>query len=119
MSYQPEKLIELAVNLLRDRPRLTAAEVSEKLRVHRHTLRRALKTNGQSLAMIKRALVLEHLDRHDDQPSSLKDVWTGLGFASASAFARYIRHATGKSPTERRAGPHLGPFGTRKGQGEP
>lgn len=110
MGYQPETLIKLAVELLRQHPWLTAAEVSERLHVHRHTLQRALKANGRSFALIRQAFVLEQVAIHfaNVQATSLKQVWTELGFASASAFARYIHHATGKSPSELRADCILG-----------
>jgi len=103
MSYQPEKLVDLAIALLRQQPRLTAGEASERLCVHRHTLQRALKANGQSFALIKQALVLERFYRHlaGDQPGPLKLVWTELGFSSASTFARYIRSRSSfYSPSE-------------------
>jgi AraC-like DNA-binding protein len=120
MSYRTKKLVELAVDLVRQHPRLTAAEASDRLQVHRHTLQRALKANGLSFGLIKQALVLEHLDgRLALRATSLKQVWTELGFTSASAFARYIRHATGKSPSELTRRLNLGPFGTQKAQNEP
>jgi AraC-like DNA-binding protein len=105
MGYQCEKLARLAAELMRQQMSLTAAEVSEKLHVHRHTLRRALKASGRSFALIKQSFVLERLERHfaSTQATLLKEIWTELGFASASAFARYIRRATGKSPHEFRA----------------
>ena|SRR6266404_2973547 len=122
MSYGTKKLVELAVDLVRQYPRLTAAEASDRLQVHRHTLQRALKANGLSFGLIKQALVLvlEHLDgRFAFRATSLKQVWTELGFTSASAFARYIRHATGKSPSELTRRLNLGPFGTQKAPNEP
>jgi AraC-like DNA-binding protein len=105
VGYQRAKLIELALECVRKQPSLTAAQVSERLHVHRHTLQRALKANGQSIASIKRSFVLDHLKRHfaSTQATSLKQVWTELGFSSASLFARYIRRATGKSPSDFRA----------------
>ncbi len=105
MAYRQEKLVQLVLDLVRQVPGMTAAEASERLRVHRHTLQRALKSNGCSFALIRRASVLERLGRHfaAAECTSLKQVWTELGFSSASAFARYIRRATGKSPSELRA----------------
>lgn len=110
MAYERERLVEIAAELVQQQPGLTEAEVSERLHVHRHTLRRALKANGQSFALIKQAFVLERLKRHfaSAEATSLKLLWTELGFGSASAFARYIRHATGKSPSELRADCTLG-----------
>ena len=108
MSYQPDKLVELAVDLLRRQPRLTASEVSEKLLVHRHTLNRALKAGGRSLALIRQVLERLHVHFTCGRTTSFKEVWTELGFASASSFARYIRQVTGKSPSEYRADRALG-----------
>ena len=121
MSYRTDTLVELAVGLLRHQPQLTATEISRRLRVHRHTLHRALKLRGYSFASIRQGLVLESLHAHltDGQTTSLKEIWAELGFASASSFARYIRRATGKSPTEHRSWLHLGPNGSQKGQNEP
>jgi len=105
MSYQRWKFVELASELVRSQPGLTEAECADKLHIHRHTLQRALKAGGCSFALIKRAFVLERLKDNfaSARAISLKQVWTELGFASGSAFARYIRHATGKSPSELRA----------------
>lgn len=104
MAYQRKKLVDLATELVRQQPSLTEAEACDKLGVHRHTLQRALKTNGQSFALLKQASVLAALERQfvSAQAKSLKQLWSELGFSSASAFARYIRKATGKSPSELR-----------------
>jgi AraC-like DNA-binding protein len=103
--YEREKLVQRVLDLLRHAPRLTEVEASEMLQVHRHTLQRALKENNCSFALARRAAVLERLECHFARAdsTSLKQVWTELGFPSSSAFARYIRHATGKSPSELRA----------------
>jgi len=84
--------------------------------VHRHTLQRALKASGCSFQSMKQALILERFDCHlaDGQAVPLKQVWAGLGFPSASALARYIRRATGKSPTELRADCVLGHLARRR-----
>lgn len=120
MSYRGEKLVEFAIDLVRQHPRLTAAEASDRLHIHRHTLQRTLKANDLSFKLIKQALVLERLDdRFALRLTSLKQVWTELGFASASAFARYIRHVTGKSPSELTGRLNFGPFGADKVQNEP
>jgi AraC-like DNA-binding protein len=105
MAYAQEKLVRLILDLVREVPGITAAEASERLGVHRHTLQRALKSKGCSFAVIRQASVLERLGRRfvDAECASLKQVWTELGFSSGSAFARYIRRATGKSPSELRA----------------
>lgn len=110
MSYQLEKLVVLAVELLRQKPHQTADEVSAKLGVHRHTLQRALKARDRTFASIKQSIVLERFYCHlaHQRAAPLKELWTGLGFASASAFARYVRRATSKSPTEHRNGSILG-----------
>jgi AraC-like DNA-binding protein len=105
MAYEQEKLLQLVLDLVREVPAMTAAEASERLHVHRHTLQRALKSKGCSFAVIRQVSVLERLERYfaSAECTSLKQVWTELGFSSASAFARYIRRATGKSPSELRA----------------
>lgn len=102
MGYQSQIVVHLAVTLVRQQPWLSAEAVSERLGVHRHTLQRALKAHGQNFASIKKAIVLKHLERRlaDSKSISLKQIWTELGFASASSFARYVRRTTGKSPTE-------------------
>ncbi len=97
--------MQLVLDLVRHMPWLTEAEASERLRVHPHTLQRALKEQKCSFALARRAAVLERLQRYfaSADATSLKQVWTELGFPSSSAFARYVRHATGKSPSELRA----------------
>ena len=110
MAYHREKVLYFAAELLRRQPSLTLAEISESLHIHRHTLQRMFKANGWSFASIKQAFVLDCLERHfsSAEPTSLKQLWTELGFNSASAFARYVRHATGKSPSELRGDRCLG-----------
>lgn len=102
--YDKTKLFQLTLELARQVPRLTEAEASERLHVHRHTLQRALKENGSNFALIRQTVVLDRLERHfaAAEAASIKQVWTELGFPSSSAFARYIRRATGKSPSELR-----------------
>lgn len=116
MAYQRKKLVEFATELVRQQPWLTETEVSEKLSVHRHTLQRTLKADGLSFASLKQAAVLEYLEHQfaNAQAASLKQFWTELGFVSASGFARYIRHATGKSPTELRGNFILGHSGRKR-----
>ncbi|HUX68256.1 MAG TPA: helix-turn-helix domain-containing protein [Terriglobales bacterium] len=106
MAYQRQELAELVGILAREHPRLTELEISRRLGVHRHTLRRALEGSGLSLALIKQEVVLARLGRAfaAEPAGSLKEAWTELGFASAAAFARYVRRATGKSPTQLRGG---------------
>lgn len=118
MGYQRERLLQLVAELLQQQPSLTEAEVSEKLNVHRHTPERALKAGGCSFASLKKIFVLERLERHfaSPQPTSLKQVWTELGFSSASAFARYIRQATGKSPSELRGNRILGHYARKRAE---
>jgi transcriptional regulator GlxA family with amidase domain len=116
MSYLREKLVDLTIELVRQQPQMTAAQVAERLQVHRHTLQRALKANGRSFALIKRAVVLERFEAHlvSNQVTSLKQVWTELGFGSASAFGRYLRSATGKRPSELRLEGNLGQFARKR-----
>jgi AraC-like DNA-binding protein len=118
MCYQRGKLVELAVDLVRRQPCITVAELSEMLGVHRHTLQRTLKASDRTFPSVKQAVVLERLERHfaSAQPASLKQVWTELGFASASAFARYVRRATGKAPTNLRAESILGHSAHKRAQ---
>ncbi|HKW88962.1 MAG TPA: helix-turn-helix domain-containing protein [Candidatus Acidoferrales bacterium] len=116
MSYQRNRLAKLAAVLMRRQPSLTQAEVSQSLGVHRHTLQRALKANGFSFASLKQVFVLERLERRfaSARSASLKELWTELCFPSAAAFARYIRRATGKSPSELRAACALGHAGCKR-----
>lgn len=106
--YERTKLVQLVLELLRSEPRLTEREASDKLHVHRHTLQRALKEGKCSFALARRAALLERLETYfaGSDSRSLKQIWTELGFPSSSAFARYIRHVTGQSPSALRANWH-------------
>lgn len=105
MSYHAHRIADLTVGLVQRQPWLSVAEVSERLGIHRHTLQRALKACGRSFASIKLEIVVSRLERHfaSGGPESFKQIWSELGFVSAGSFARYVRHATGRSPTELRA----------------
>lgn len=102
MAYTRSRLAESAAALLAERPLRTASDISAHLEIHRHTLLRALQDTGTSLAKLREQVVLKRLVAHGTTCSStpLKQVWSGLGFGSASAFARFVRRATGLSPTE-------------------
>lgn len=103
MSYAYDQLAEAAVRLLQQRPALRLEEIADRLRVHRHTLHQALAACGGDFASLKRSAVLRRLAQSFETAEPFKDVWARSGFSSASAFARYIRHATGRTPSRLRA----------------
>lgn len=116
MSYQREKLAALATEALSRRPLATAKELSGQLKVHRHTLQRALAASGASIASLRQSVIIEQLKTRFSAPSAapLKEIRAELGFPSSSAFARYVRRATGKSPSQLRSEYALGHAGLKR-----
>lgn len=102
MAYRRDSIVRAAVMIAAHEPRLTLAAIARRLAVHRHTLQRALAAGAVELNAVKRAAVLDALNeaRGSSPPRPIKDIWVGLGFTSASSFAKFVRRALGAPPSE-------------------
>lgn len=102
MSYNTELLVRRAANIMVMDPYVKLSDLSQALGVERHTLGRAvLAVSGTTFRKLRRRLILERAMRyfHDEPNLSLKEVAARLGFSSARAFTRYVKCATGLTPS--------------------
>ena len=105
MAYHLIHLADLVRKVLDAEPRLTLAELSSRLGVSRQTLQKAVRGatgktfhqyQSELLAMKARGLLA------DDCPHSIKEVAYTLGYKSPQAFARFVKMACGRTPSQLR-----------------
>jgi AraC-like DNA-binding protein len=111
MTYNLRRLmVELDI-WLSHRPQIHLRELAEKLAVERHTIERAVReVAGTSFREYQKREVLKQALRllTEGGGHSEKQIAFMLGYQSPDAFSRFIKAATGKTPTEiRRGGPFL------------
>lgn len=102
MAYPPGKIAALAASFVAESPLASTRDICNVLGVHRHTLQRALKSEGTCLSALRATAVLLRVEAFGAraEPAALKALWTDLGFRSASNFARFVRRTTGRPPRE-------------------
>jgi AraC-like DNA-binding protein len=116
MAYVRDNLIRAIEDLMSSNPSLSESEIGARLGVHRHTVHRALELRGTSVTLLRKRLVLRRLLAHchgsgPTAAESLKAVWAGAGFSSASAFSRFVRRTVGYTPTDLCDAFHSGQLG--------
>lgn len=102
MSYEARGLFDSVRAELLARPRATLAEVSRGLAVDRRTLEKAVKhVSGKIFRELRQEVLLacfrDALLRSPSAP--LKQVAFALGFSSLRSLDRFVKTATGMSPT--------------------
>jgi transcriptional regulator GlxA family with amidase domain len=84
-------------------PGLSLRQLARILEVERHTLQRSvhLATGGSFRTYRQRKVLDVALDSLATKPNvSIKVIAVGLGYQSSQAFSRFIRQATGFTPTQ-------------------
>ncbi len=91
MSYDPRLLFERILTCLQESPCKTLEDLSQSLRLSERTIQKAVNLSaGKSF--------------FEEQPElPIKEVSFGVGFKSASSFARAVKRACGLSPEELRS----------------
>jgi AraC-like DNA-binding protein len=113
MSYDHSKIVVRLQKLLADNIHISLLEASQQLGVERHTVEKALKQiTGRSFREYRQRILLDQALRLLVQEASLstKEIAAQLGYGSGTAFSRFVRRQTGRSPTElRQQTPPLSP----------
>lgn len=105
MHYHTAVLFERVRRELEHEPRLSLAQLSSRLSVHRHTIEKAVQA---SASRTFRSMQQEILFRkacellNADDARSIKEVAFSLGFGSTRAFGRFARRLSGQTPTQLR-----------------
>lgn len=111
MSYNLSQVRAAVQNLLRDDPSLPLAQVSERLKVERHTIERAFRLAGTTFRRFREdvavQLAVDLLTGQGGRPLSVKEVSSRLGYTS-SAFTRMIRRRLGTTPSAVRETERMG-----------
>ncbi len=105
MSYDHTLLCRDVVSLLHQRPRLTATALAKQLRVDRHTISRAIRTELElTFRELQARECLASIRRHmtESPELCLKEIAARLRYASGASFARRVRSLERCSPTDLR-----------------
>ena len=106
MSYDPRLLFERILRCLCESPCKTLGDLSQSLHLSERTIQKAVNlSTGKSFRFFRDELILARVKwLFEAQPElPIKELSFGVGFKSASAFARAIKRASGLSPEELRS----------------
>lgn len=103
-------LFTLVRDALETRPRITLAELSALLKVHRHTIEKAVRAaSGKSFRQVQQSVIVEKamaiLSSSPDL--SIKQIAVLMGYESSRGFSRAMRNALGASPKSFRRKPRV------------
>ena len=104
MTYNRHKLLIEVDALISQTPRIRLAEVARTLGVDRHTIENAMRSRRQiTFREYRREILLQAAQNMMDRPDcSIKEIGIKLGYSSPASFSRFVRQATGKSPSQLR-----------------
>ena len=104
VTYNRHKLLIEVDVLISETPRIKLADVARTLGVDRHTIENAMRSRRKiTFREYRRRKLLQAAERMMDQPHlSIKEIGVKLGYSSAASFSRFVRQATGKSPSQLR-----------------
>jgi AraC-like DNA-binding protein len=106
MSYDRELLFNKIFSCLHEKPCTTLDELSQGLRISRHTIQNVVcLSTGRTFKRLREEIFLSHVRHHfGSKPTlSIKELSFLIGFKSASSFARVIRRTCGFTPEELRS----------------
>jgi len=115
MAYYLEGMLNLIDHHLRAAPALSLQSLSRLINVERHTIERAVRhARGGTFRQLRNSVMLDEATKLlRDQPHlTIKEIAFKLGYRSQSAFSRFLRTASGQSPTFIREIHHRGVNGT-------
>ncbi|MBN1569547.1 MAG: helix-turn-helix transcriptional regulator [Acidobacteria bacterium] len=104
MTYNRHKLLIELDALIAETPRIRLTEVARSLGVDRHTIENAMRSRRKTtFREYRRERLLQAARKMMDEPHlSIKEIGIKLGYSSAASFSRFVRQATGKSPSQLR-----------------
>lgn len=106
MAYSRSILFTSVVSILTEEPQTHLSEISEQLRVSRHTLERVMRREaGCSFREYRRRLLIaKSTELVSDSQLTIKEIAFSLNYQDVGSFSRFVRKITGNRPTELRAG---------------
>jgi AraC-like DNA-binding protein len=119
MAYDVSRLFNQVQALVKAKPRITLAALSTRLGVSRHTMEKAVRAGtGQGYRCWQSGVVAAEAIRLLTESGNrhVRQVAFKLGYESPKAFARFLKGATGRTPSQlrrRRAGPSASSRGRR------
>jgi two-component system response regulator YesN len=105
MAYHLIRLADLVRTHLDVEPRLRLSQLSWRLGVSRQTLEKAVRAaTGKSFRQCRSELLVVKAREllTSDGTRSIKEIAYSLGYRSPQAFARYVKMASGQSPSQLR-----------------
>jgi AraC family transcriptional regulator len=106
MSYDPRLLFQRIFACLEESPCKTLSDLSRSLCLSERTIQKAVNlSTGKSFRLLRDEVILNRVKclfaARPEVP--IKELSFGIGFKSASSFARAIKRASGLSPEELRS----------------
>lgn len=104
VTYNRHRLLIEVDSLISETPRIRLAEVARTLGVDRHTIENAMRSRRKTtFREYRRERLLQVAQNMMDLPDcSIKEIGIKLGYSSPASFSRFVRQATGKSPSQLR-----------------
>jgi AraC-like DNA-binding protein len=105
MAYHLPKLFDHIDGYLDAAPNLSLAELSDRIGVGRHTIKKAVKkATGKTFRQFRNTVLLEKAGiLLTSAPNrTIKEIAYSLGYQSQRSFSRFVRQATGYSPKQLR-----------------
>jgi AraC family transcriptional regulator, transcriptional activator of pobA len=102
MAYDLESLLVVIDRHLRTTPSLSLHILAQRLNVERHSIERSVRlARGLTFRQLRNDIMLEEARKMlAEYPySTIKEIAFRLGYRSQSAFGRFIKEASGSSPT--------------------
>jgi AraC-like DNA-binding protein len=104
VTYNRNKLLIEVDVLISETPRIRLADVARTLGVDRHTIENAMRSRRKTtFREYRREKLMQAAQNMMDLPDcSIKEIGIKLGYSSPASFSRFVRQATGKSPSQLR-----------------
>jgi transcriptional regulator GlxA family with amidase domain len=104
VTYNRNRLLNELDRIISETPGKRLSDLAHDLGVDRHTIENALRSRrNRSFRDYRRDVLVKAAHRMLEQPQlSIKEIGDKLGYASAASFSRFMKQATGKSPSRLR-----------------
>lgn len=102
MAYDLDSLAVVIDRHLRTTPGLSLQQLAQRLNIERHSIERSVRqARGLTFRQLRNNIMLDEARRMlAEYPySTVKEIAFRLGYKSPSAFGRFIKDASGTSPT--------------------
>jgi AraC-like DNA-binding protein len=105
MAYDTKTLLAEIDSILQSKPHVSLVALTKRLTVERHTIEKAIRDQRKvSFRQYRTEKMLEKTFRimSERRGSSIKQIAVALDFTTAATFTRFVKRASGMTPTDLR-----------------